>query len=354
MHEQPKVSIVIAVYNAGDNLRATLESVANQTYQNIEVIIVDDGSTDESLRICREYAKYDDRVSIIEQPNSGAAKARNVAIRRATGEFIAIIDSDDYVDKKYIRFLVENAIAYDADISTCGFYFQYLNGRTQEYANYDKDGRLLTGREAVSSHFLENTSLYNVFWNKLYRRRLFIDNDIYMPEGEIYEDTRTLYRLYFYAERIIYRTMPLYYYLQRSDSVMNVVSKKNLYTLEKIGTEAEEWIHSRTEGMYRHELRAFKLSCALNTANYMVDNNQFDKKIWRRIRLSTTHDFYYLLSSGVVSKKHKLAACGIISGWKIYKIMRLFQNWARGWSSWMLARKSPEILGSSKLSRKKE
>lgn len=330
MSKQPKVSIVIAVYNAENNLRVTLESVVNQNYQNIEVIVVDDGSTDGSLKICREYAKYDSRVSIVTQPNGGAAKARNVAIRRATGEFIAIVDSDDYVDKDYINFLVENAIGHDADISTCGFYFQLEDGRTVKYMNYGQDGRLLTGQEAVTSHFLENTPLYNVFWNKLYRRRLFTDNNISMPEGEIYEDSRTLYRLYFYAKKIIYRTKPLYYYRQHPSSVMRTFNKKNLYTLAKIGTEAEEWIHTRAEDAYRRELYSYKLSSALNAANYMVDNRQLSKEVWVGIRSSVAYDLPHVLISTVISKKHKLAACAILFGWPVYRMVRSYQAKLRG------------------------
>lgn len=326
MLKQSKVSIIIAVYNAEDSLRVTLESVASQTYRNVEVIIVDDGSTDRSLDICREYAKNDSRVSIVTQANGGAAKARNVAIRRATGEFIAIVDSDDHVDKDYINFLVENAVMHDADISTCGFYFQYEDGRIEKYMNYDQDGRLFTGQEAVSSHFLENTPLYNVFWNKLYRRSLFVDNDINMPEGEIYEDSRTLYRLYFYAKKIIYRTKPLYYYQQHPNSVMRTVNRKNLHTLAKIGTEAEEWMHSRAGGAYERELYSYKLSSALNAANYMVDNKQFDKQAWRGIQSSVAPDAYRILGSMVISKKHKFAACAVLSGWPVYRLVRSYQT----------------------------
>ena len=115
-----KISVIIPVYNTSKLLRRCLDSVINQTYKNLEIILINDGSTDDSLSICKEYSQNDSRIILIDKENEGGGKARNAGLDRATGDYIAFVDSDDYIDPDMYSVLMNNLKTSEADISTCG------------------------------------------------------------------------------------------------------------------------------------------------------------------------------------------------------------------------------------------
>lgn len=212
----PKVSVIVPVYNVEKYIDRCLESLVNQTLKDIEIIIVNDGSTDNSIKIVEEYKKkYKNKIIYLEKENGGLSDARNYGIPYAKGEYIAFLDSDDYVDRKMYEKLYNKAIENNSDIVECDFYWKYPNklilDTRNEYKNINdmiKNGRV-------------------VVWNKLYNRKIIIDRNIMFTKGVRYEDIDFFYKLIPEINRLDYIKEPLVYYVQREASISKKQSEKN-------------------------------------------------------------------------------------------------------------------------------
>lgn len=225
------ISVIIPIYNVRNYLRRCVDSVCNQEYRNLEIILVDDGSTDESGRLCDEYAEADTRIKVIHQKNAGLSAARNSGIDVAQGEYIVFVDSDDWVHESYVSHLYELLQENDSDIAICSYYYV-----DRDYAVLPplatESVETISGDEAVyRCTDVRISEKYNVAWNKIYHRSLF--KTIRYPVGKINEDEFTSYKLYKLANKVTITDKCLYYYYQRSDSIMNKpFSYKNLAKLE--------------------------------------------------------------------------------------------------------------------------
>lgn len=178
------ISVIIPVYNVEKYLHKCIDSVIGQTYANIEVILVDDGSTDFSGKICDEYALKDERIKVIHKQNGGQAIARNCALDIMTGDYIAFVDSDDYIEDDMLEVMLRTLREYDCDVVQCGVKFNNpLRGKIQEvrYCNEIETGNT----DLLIYNYLEN-KVTNVIWNKLYRANVF--KDIRFPEVRCRED----------------------------------------------------------------------------------------------------------------------------------------------------------------------
>lgn len=210
------VSVVIPIYNVERYLRRCLDSIIQQTYQELEIILIDDGSTDQSLAICREYAQADFRIKVIHKTNGGLSSARNAGIDQAAGEYIAFVDSDDYVHVDFIAELLCYIKKEKADIAQCG----YITGQEEEYPQIDSISRVdcFTGREYLRHYFDRTLMGLGLCVNKLYRTSLF--TNIRFPDGRIHEDVATVYKVIYSADRVVYFDHKLYYYYMTSQSIM--------------------------------------------------------------------------------------------------------------------------------------
>ena len=197
----PLVSIVVSVYNTEKYLDKCIKSILDQTYKNLEIIIINDGSTDSSQSICERFKDQESRITLIDKANTGAADSRNIAIQKANGEYIAFVDSDDYIDKKFIEILIKNMFDYDCQISACNYASVYENGKT--LIKNKPLTREFNNIEAVRDVLVENSILETMLWNKLFKINLFTNNNIKMPVGDIYEDTRIIYKLQFCSQKIL-------------------------------------------------------------------------------------------------------------------------------------------------------
>ncbi len=210
----PKISVIVPVYNVEQYVTRCLDSIIQQDMREIEIIVVDDGSTDGSGAICDQYAKVDRRVLVIHQDNQGLSMARNRGIDIARGEYIGFVDSDDWIASDMYSILYENAVREDADLSMINFYYILPVG---EYVPFSKEGtgtKVLEGVYKVAHNIRTDN---NFAWNKLYRRYLF--DDIRFPKGKIFEDIFTSYRLVDKANRIVVSAECKYYYYQREGSI---------------------------------------------------------------------------------------------------------------------------------------
>ncbi|GHT18139.1 glycosyl transferase family 2 [Bacteroidia bacterium] len=213
------ISIIIPVYNVEKYLRACLDSVVNQTYTNLEILLIDDGSTDRSFEICNEYAVNDSRVKIFHQENKGAYESRNVGLRVAQGNYISFVDSDDIISIRMYEILHSIIVKYNADISTC---FSTPNVK-----------KLYNGNKKITDlkiKIISDPLLYyltkdgNALWKKLYKRKI-LQNEIF--EGRVHVDAIYNYKFMRKSKRLVKVFLPLYFWNQESQSL----SRSSLKTL---------------------------------------------------------------------------------------------------------------------------
>jgi glycosyltransferase involved in cell wall biosynthesis len=215
---KPKISVIVPIYNVEIYLVKCIESIINQTYSNLEIILVDDGSPDNCGEICNYYATKDNRIKVIHKENGGLSDARNVGLDFANGEYINFIDPDDYIHEKFYDTLINLAISHNADIAQCDFLKVYENGSTNTDMALNERISVLNNIEALNNLFNDYYVTTTVVWNKLYRKELF--TDIRFPKGKINEDEFTTFKVLFNSEKVVTTSKPLYYYLQRSNSIM--------------------------------------------------------------------------------------------------------------------------------------
>ena len=217
------ISVVIPVYNVEKYLSQCLESVINQNYRKLEILVVDDGSTDKSGSICDEYAEKDNRITVFHTTNHGLSAARNYALNRATGEYIAFLDSDDWLEADAYQFLCTEAQSTGADIVHFRFYQEYVN-RTMESTG-SKNRFVVEGDEVLRSLVLKKKISDDV-WDKFYKANLF--HTIRYPKGKIFEDKAVTYQLIRKSKKLVYLPDCLIHYRNRNNSLSNIHSMKSL------------------------------------------------------------------------------------------------------------------------------
>lgn len=230
-----KVSVIIPVYNVKDYLERCVDSVLEQTYSDLEVWLVDDGSTDGCGEICDRYAETDRRVTAIHQENKGQSCARNTAIEKSTGEYILFVDSDDYIKTVTIETLIDALVDEKADMAVCGIRYG-----TEEHFQGEKEKtgyKTYTGRERYVTLFSEGCRrIMSAACGKLYRASVF--ETIRFPEGKIYEDEFTIHHILGKCTRCVIIEEELYYHFVRTDS-----TTRQSYTMKSL--DAVEAINDR-------------------------------------------------------------------------------------------------------------
>ncbi len=226
VHQKPLVSVVVPMYNVEALLPRCLDSLTTQTHRNLQLILVDDGSPDGSGRIADDYAARDDRIVVIHQKNQGVGPARNAGIERATGEFLAFVDPDDYVTPDYVARMLDRCLLDDADVCVCNFTFEFSSGLKVPFPLMTLR-RSLTGEQAGRDS-LDLLTIPVFVWNKLYRRRLFTETGIRFP-GMYYEDIAIMTQVLSQADRVSVTHKSLYFYCLREGSITGTFTTKNLH-----------------------------------------------------------------------------------------------------------------------------
>ena len=219
--KKPDISIIVAVYNVEKYLKKCLDSIINQAFQNFELILVDDGSTDSSGEICDEYKTKDKRIKVIHQENRGLSAARNVGIDASTAEYIGFVDGDDYISYNMYEFLYNCLIENNADVAVCGLYNCFKNKKVPQYKK--KEFYLLDNVSALKMA-LEGVVFSVHAVNKLYKRDLFKKNRF--PEGRLSEDAFIIPKILFESKKVVVKTLPLYYYVHHSGTITTSNYKK--------------------------------------------------------------------------------------------------------------------------------
>ena len=215
----PEITVVVPVYNVQAYLPKCIDSLLAQTFGEIEIILVDDGSTDASGAVCDSYAGRDSRIRVVHQRNAGVSGARNAGIRLARGRYLGFVDSDDWVDRDFCRTLYRGATDYGADISICSYYEVGEQGMRCGASGDGGDTVVYDRREALRLLY-EDSLIRSYFWDKLFKRELF-DGVLFPEDHTVFEDMAIMYKLFYRANRIVQQNVPLYYYLLRTGSILH-------------------------------------------------------------------------------------------------------------------------------------
>ena len=224
------ISVIVPVYKVEKYLDRCVESIVNQTYTNLEIILVDDGSPDNCPVMCDTWAEKDSRIRAIHKVNGGLSDARNAGMEEAKGEYIGFVDSDDWVEPGFYQNLYDLLQAHDADIAECGVNFIDENGKLLRQRKLISTDKVLLRVDAIK-HLMKEDGIYQTVWNKLYRRETI--GGILFEKGRLHEDDFWTYRIFDRAKKLAVTQQSLYNYFQRSDSIMGVGYRlKNLDGLE--------------------------------------------------------------------------------------------------------------------------
>lgn len=298
-----KISIIVPVYKVEKYLNKCIDSILNQSYKNIEVILVDDGSPDNCGKICDEYLLKDNRIRVIHKENGGLSSARNAGLDIATGDYIGFVDSDDWIEPKMYETLIENVIKYNAQISVGGVVDLLEEGNKYTSIKSTFDGNIkiqcLNKEDAMKKFFLGSWSA----WDKIYKRE--VHEKIRFPEGEINEDEAIAMQILDNCEKIVYTNEVFYNYIKRSDSITTSEFSEKKLDWYKNCKRNLEFIKENYSSLNEYAEVRFCNSIMWSLRCIAIENKDFKDSI--NMLLSNLRDNKKeLLNNNLISKKEKM------------------------------------------------
>lgn len=215
---QEMISLIVPIYNTEQYLRQCIDSILKQTYRDLEILLIDDGSSDESGKICDEYGRIDPRIRVFHTENNGLSSARNLGLREAKGDYIGFVDSDDWLDPDMYYDLLQN-LGITSDISACGVRREYL----RSYYDYSTYNTVFSRQSAIQAL---TCGFSTAVWNKLYKKTCW--EGILFPEQCTYEDVLVIYKVFLNSNSVSCTPKSLYHYRARIGSITNTRTIKNL------------------------------------------------------------------------------------------------------------------------------
>lgn len=291
----PLISIIVPIYRVEAYLERCVTSIQQQSYEKIEILLIDDGSDDDCGEMCDIIANNDKRVRVFHQSNKGLSAARNVGIENSNGEYLIFIDSDDYINHDMIKRLYIAIEKYDADIAMCGFDMVYEDGRIEKTVFNSKHRvQLLSGKDATKRLMQNLEPTMIVAWNKLVKSSVW--NTMRFPEGKQHEDDFTTYRLFYEAERIVIINEQLYHYFQRANSIIGSgFSEKSLHKIEAY-IEARKYFRSKDKQLFQRATNIVLIMnkrCCLEAKNSAhVNKNEILKALRKNGRRFYLKNFF--------------------------------------------------------------
>ena len=220
MNNQPLLTVIIPCYNVEKYIDKCISSVVAQTYSNLEILLVNDGSTDETEKICDAWQEKDSRIRVIHKQNEGASYARKTGIEHATADYVTFVDSDDWIDKNMYSDMMTALLDTNSDIAQCGYCKVFEDGRIENHPDESKnDSFEVIGREEGVLLILEDEKWKSFMWNKIYKKRLF-DHVVFPKELDVAEDFIN-HSLFHNASQSVYLPNVYYFYYQRDGSLLN-------------------------------------------------------------------------------------------------------------------------------------
>lgn len=302
------VSVIIPVYNGEKHISRCLESLIKQSYENIELVVIDDGSTDGSEKICDYFAQTDSRIIVFHLKNSGVSNARNVGIDNARGELICFVDSDDYVDIDFVKIMSDKII--NNDIAICGF---NRVKETNQSIKLLKSGELT--EEEVIYHSICTNIISGSCCNKIFKSeiinkfRLRFSNEIYIGE-----DTEFLLRYYKICSTFQYVNLCLYNYVCNSDSVIQIGYNKRNFDLKRltclISADKLEELYSEKNELIKKYIGYRKVRFSIWLLFQLIISNTFDNFAIKKIQLNCRRNAIAYISLKESTKLQKITALG--------------------------------------------
>ncbi|MBQ8665555.1 MAG: glycosyltransferase family 2 protein [Lachnospiraceae bacterium] len=300
------VSIIVPVYMTEQYIDKCLKSLVQQTYSNIEIICVDDCTSDNSIDIVREYMKSDSRIQLVRHEiNSGLAEARNTGLAHSKGEYIVFVDSDDWVCRDYIEKLYELTLKYDADISVCSYarsltWYEDIHQQTQE--KIEK----YSGRDAIKKMFsadkYQTDITLTVAWNKLFKREII--DGICFPKGKLYEDQPFAIKAYYNSQRVVVTNRKLYFYRKNHSSI--TMQRFNIRILDELDLydDMKEFFRNNNERDILNTVVARKVPLAIN--RYVAALEAGDKDAMKKACHHVIKEWLHYLNSDSVTWVYKI------------------------------------------------
>lgn len=229
-----KISVIVPVYNVEKELERCVKSICSQTYKNLEIILVDDGSTDNSGKICDELAKKDERIKVIHQKNKGLASARLTGYKKSSGEVVGFVDSDDYIEDSMYEIMISEMDTVNAEIVFCD-YSSITDNNKNRNTHFSNANKVFNRNEALK--FLANDEIKSFMWNKLYKKNILYPSDFYV--GRLMEDYLCMTDIFQRCTMVAYIHNAFYKYVRRESSIMG--QKKNMFEYWKACNFRLEW-----------------------------------------------------------------------------------------------------------------
>lgn len=323
---QPLISLIIPVYNVEKYFPKCMESVFAQTYSNFEIILVDDGSTDNSGKMCDTYAEQDVRVKVFHKTNGGLSDARNFGVARCSGDLVAFIDSDDFVTNDYLSYLYELMAKYNADVSVARKILVSDGIEAREClskvsANYVE--KCLSAEEALQVT-CERVSAYH----RLYKKHL-VQKHPY-PVGKIYEDLATTYKIIADCDSVAISTKTIYFYVQRAGSICySQFSDKHLQGLDAAAAQLAFMRENFPTAVPAAERKCASLAVELLSTTSLLSDKKNAKNNFRKLRDYLKPHIKYVLFDKTVSVSLKMSALIILMGYYPTKLIWPLRQWLR-------------------------
>ena len=312
--EEPLISVIVPVYNVEKYLDKCVGSIVNQTYKNLEIILVDDGSPDNCPKMCDDWARKDKRIKVIHKKHGGVSDARNKGIEIASGEYIGFVDSDDYVEKNYIFVLYDLVKRYNVMLAVADNYIEYMDGcifNNSTYEEYETNPEKFFYKMLWGIRDLDNGP-----WTKLYKKDLF--NNIRFPVEKNYEDTATLYKIVDKCDKIAIKSVPIYHYMKRKDSITQGKFNKKKLELIDATYQLTTYIRNKYKNLNNACDRKLLWSYFSVLSQYVVSKTK-DKNIEKRLFEYIKKNRWKVFKFNETPQRDRIAILCSLFGIKFYR-----------------------------------
>ncbi len=319
------ITVIVPVFNTQEYLKKCVDSFLAQTYTDLEILLVNDGSTDESGKICDEYEKKDSRVRVIHKENGGLSDARNIGIKEAKGNLITFFDSDDYVDEDYIQYLYELKVKNNADISVCAYSIVNEVGDILFSVKDEKDGRL--SKELFFKKMLNEEGITVSACFKLYEKSLF--DSILFPIGKVCEDNGTTYKVIEKSSTdIAYGSKAKAYYVMRSNSLMRSAFSLKKMDMIELTDQMCDYLDTNYSNLHDYILRR-RIYARFNVLRQMNYYDESTKPLMDELSGFILRYKWFILFNKIVPKRDKIACLILMCSkrmffrsWEVYRKLK--------------------------------
>ena len=320
------ISIIVPIYNSEKTLRRCLLSIKNQTYQNIEVILVNDGSVDNSVEICNEFVREDSRFTLINQKNMGAGGARNTGLKASKGSYIGFVDSDDLIDIRMFDILLKNLLEAKADISI----IQLENIYNQENGSYsinnyeERKDKIIYSQFEALKNILDGKTFGTHSVTKLFKKDIFKNKNY--PNSSFAEDSELMIDIFLEINQVIYESTPLYFYIRNSNSSTEGKFKVEMFNIIKVWTKNEKKVIEKFPELYEnaHSRVCWAYYSVLDLIIKSNVQKEYKKEV-KQIVSFLRKNMSFILFKSRLSLNRRIAGLFLLVDLRIYKLLTKLQ-----------------------------